>query len=249
MKSRFKNSDKTYIFIDESGKPEVFSAKGINLVETNQATRYLILAAVRHPDQLQLQQQVTDFRASLLKNHDLKEQFSSAYTLDAFHANNDYKTVRRHFYNFIKTLDITIDVLIVEKPQCNPVLQRNPDKLYGVMAGHLIKNLCHQSKATEVIFSRKDSKLKLRKELESQVERVRLEYMQQHPKLKKEVELKYFHNPHYTHGGLQIADYVAYALFQTFENMNKEYYKIIKSKIGSIYDICNRMSFTKRNPL
>jgi hypothetical protein len=60
-------NDKQYIFLDESGKPEVFSAKGINLVEAKQATKYLILAAVRTNDQLKLQQNITDFKAQLLK--------------------------------------------------------------------------------------------------------------------------------------------------------------------------------------
>lgn len=240
---------KAYIFIDESGKPEVFSARGVNLVETKQATRYLVLAAIRHDDQLLLQQQVTDFRAGLLRDDELKKIFSSAYSLDSFHAQVDYPEVRKKFYEFIKTLDIKINVLVIEKPLCNATLQRNPGKLYGIMAGHLIKNLCHHSDLTEVIFSRKDSKLRLRQELEAEVERVRLEYLQKHPKLKDGITLSYFHNPHYTHGGLQVADYVAYAIFQMFENYKREYYKIIKPKIGSIHDICNQMYFTRRNPL
>lgn len=51
-----------WIFVDESGKPEVYSAKGVNLVEANLASKYLVLAAVRSSDQLSLQQKVTKFR-------------------------------------------------------------------------------------------------------------------------------------------------------------------------------------------
>ena len=57
-----------WIFIDESGKPEVYSAKGINLIESGQASKFLILTAVRVEDQLKLQQDVTEFRLSLLKD-------------------------------------------------------------------------------------------------------------------------------------------------------------------------------------
>ena len=36
-----KLNEYNYVFLDESGKPEVYSAKGINLVERNLATKYL----------------------------------------------------------------------------------------------------------------------------------------------------------------------------------------------------------------
>jgi len=244
-----KFMDKQWIFIDESGKPEVYSTKGINLVESGQATKYLVLAAIRSGDQLELQQKITEFRASLLKDSELTRVFSSAYTLDSFHAQNDYSEVRERFYNFILTLNIKIDVIAVEKLKTFDALKQNPGKMYGVMSGQLLKNLCHQAEYTEIIFSRKDSKLKLRQELETEVERVRLNYLESHPKLKPNLKLNYYHNPHYSHGGLQIADYVAYAVFQVFENNNREWYEIIRGKIGKIQDICNKKYFTQSNPL
>lgn len=140
-------------------------------------------------------------------------------------------------------------MIVVEKLKCFSPLQQNPGKLYGVMAGQLIKNLCHQSNKTEVIFSRKDSKLRLQQELVAEVEKVRLEYLQDHPNLIAQYSLTYFHNPHYTHGGLQIADYISYAVFQVFENNKREWYDLIKDKIGKVHDICNKKYYTRRNPL
>jgi hypothetical protein len=240
---------KAYIFLDESGKPEVFSAKGKNLVTSGVASRFLVLATVRTDDQLLLQQQVTEFRLSLLKNSELKKIFSPSYSLDSFHAHHDYDIVRENFYGFIKMLDVKIDVLVVEKLLCYETLKQNPGKLYGVMTGQLLKNICHQSESTEVIFSRKDSKTKLRQELEVEVEIIRLEYLQKHPTIQSSLALSYFHNPHYSHGGLQIADYIAYAVFQVFERDNRKWYELVKDKIGKIQDICNKKYFTRSNPL
>ncbi len=240
--------EKTYIFLDESGKPEIFSNNGKNLVLANQATKWLIIAAVRTNDQLVLQQQITEFRLLLMRDSSLNSIFSAAYTLDSFHANPDYKQVRKAFYEFITTLDIKVDIIAVDKLKTAQVLQQNPGRLYGVMAGQLIKDQLHQAEA-EVIFSRKDSKLKLQKELTAAVEAQRLNYIAKHPDLDKKTKIKYFHNPHYTHGGLQVADYVAFAVFHVFENNNREWYELIKSKIGRVHDICNYKYFTKRNPL
>ncbi len=144
--------------------------------------------------------------------------------------------------------------MVVEKLKCSPVLQENPSKMYGVMAGHLLKNICHQTAKTEIIFSRKDSKLKLRKELEIEVERVRLGFLEKHPSINTELRLSYQHNPHYSHGGLQIADYIAYAVFQKYENSNDQWFDLIKNKISYVNDICNQKHYTKkdfarRNPL
>ncbi len=238
-----------FIFLDESGKPEIYSAKGINLVETGKATRFLVLAAVRCADQLLIQQQITDFKSALLKDVGLNKIFSSAYALDSFHAQTDYPEVKERFYNFINSLDIKIDVLAVEKLKCYETLKRNPGKLYGVMAGQLLKNICHQTEKTEVIFSRKDSKLKLREELEVEVERMRLGYLTQHPNLEASLIVNYQHSPHYKHGGLQIADYIAYAVFQIYERNNRRWYEMVKNKIGKIQDICNKKYFTRSNPL
>ena len=82
-----------------------------------------------------------------------------------------------------------------------------------------------------------------------EVERVRLDYLQSHSNLEANFILAYKHNPHYTHGGLQVADYVAHAVFQVFENKNDKWYQIIQNKIGKIQDICNKKYFTRSNPL
>lgn len=57
-----------HIFLDESGKPEVFSAKGVNLVANGAATKHLVIAAVKTTDHLSLQQGVTEFKNGLLKD-------------------------------------------------------------------------------------------------------------------------------------------------------------------------------------
>jgi len=251
MENRYmsEKQNKTYIFIDESGKPEVYSSKGENLVLRGNATKFLILAAVRCYDQLLIQQQITDFRAKLLRDKTLTDIFSSAYSLDAFHAQTDYPQVKEKFYSFLNGLEVKIDVIVVEKMKCYEMLKRNPGKMYGVMSGQLLKNLCHQAEKTEIIFSRKDSKLKLRQELEVEVERIRLEYLNSHPTIPHDLFINYQHNPHYTHGGLQVADYLAYAVFQVFEREDRQWYEIIKEKIGRIQDICNKKYFTRSNPL
>lgn len=64
---------KSYIFLDESGKPETFSRKGTNLVQAGTASKYLVISAVRTNHHLAVQQAVTEFRLKLLKDESTRK--------------------------------------------------------------------------------------------------------------------------------------------------------------------------------
>lgn len=239
-----------YIFLDESGKPEVYSRKGVNLVETGQASKFLIIAAVRVDDHLALQQAVTEERLTLLKDASFSSIFSPAYSLNTLHAQTDYPEVKQHFYSWIRDchLDLKIIVIVADKRQAYPHLQRDPGRLYAMVAGQLLKRFLHSGERVEVIFSRRDASLKTRERLQLVIDTLRVEFANQH-QIEPKTHIVYHHNPHYTHGGLQVADYVAHAVFQVFERGKRQWYKIIKDRIGYIQDVFNKISYTRDNPL
>jgi len=136
---------KSYIFLDESGKPEVYSRKGTNLVQAGTASKYLVISAVRTSDHLAVQQAVTEFRLELLKDDSLAETFSPAYSLNAFHAQPDYPVVRKLFFEWVRDcpLDFKISVIVAEKLKAYPQLQRDAGRLYATVAGQLLKRFLH----------------------------------------------------------------------------------------------------------
>ena len=239
-----------YIFLDESGKPEVFSRKGTNLVQTGNASKHLVISALRTNDHLAVQRAVTEFRLKLLKNESLIETFSPAYSLNAFHAQTDYPVVRKLFFEWIRDcpLKLKISVIVAEKLKAYSQLQRDPRRLYATVAGQLLKRFLHTAEDIEVIFSRRDASLKARERLNLVVDTLRIAYIKNH-EIEPKTTVHYHHNPHYTHGGLQIADYIAYAIFQVFERENREWYEIVKKRIGYIQDIFNKKSYSQGSPL
>ena len=243
-------TQKEYIFLDESGKPEVYSKKGVNLVDKKLASKYLVITAVRTPDHLSLQKEVTAVRLKILRNKKISSKFSTTYSLDSFHAQTDYPEVKELFYKWIKNcrLDFKIAVIVADKLKAYSALQQNPAQLYAVASGELLKRFLHTSKDIEVVFSRRDATLKAKQNLQLIINSARLNYTSKY-KLDSEVNIVYHHNPHYSHGGLQIADYVAHAVFQVFENNKRQYYDIIMSRIGYIQDIFNKKSYSRSNPL
>lgn len=241
---------KSYIFLDESGKPEVYSRKGTNLVEAGTASQYLLIAAVRTSDHLQIQEAVTAKRLEILRDRSLSEKFSPAYSLNAFHAQTDYPEVKQKFYEWIRDckLDLKIAVIVAEKLKAYPQLQRDSGRLYATVAGQLLKRFLHTSEKMEVIFSRRDASLKAREKLQLVVDSLRFEYASEHS-LSANAFVIYHHNPHYTHGGLQIADYVAHAVFQVFERGNRKWWEVIREEVGYVQDIFNKKSYSRSNPL
>ncbi len=241
---------KSYVFLDESGKPEVFSAKGTNLVDAGTASKFLVIAAVRTMNHLALQQAVTECRLNSLKDETLIQTFSPQYSLNAFHAQTDYPEVRKRFYEWLRDspLDLKISVIVADKLKAYPQLQRDAGRFYTTIAGQLLKRFLHTAEDVEVIFSRRDASLKTRERLNYVIDAMRINFAQDHTFDPKTV-VRYYHNPHYTHGGLQLADYVAYAIFQVFEHKRRELYEIIKERIGYIQDIFNKKSYSRSNPL
>lgn len=241
---------KSYVFLDESGKPEVYSRKGTNLVEAGTASKYLVIAAVRTSDHLHVQEAVTAKRLEILRDRSLSAKFSPAYSLNAFHAQTDYPEVKQTFYEWIRDceLDLKIVVIVAEKLKAYPQLQRDAGRFYATVAGQLLKRFLHTSEKTEVIFSRRDASLKAREKLQLVVDALRFEYASEHA-ISANAHLIYHHNPHYTHGGLQVADYIAHAVFQVFERGNQRWWGIIQSKVGYVQDIFNKKSYSRSNPL
>jgi hypothetical protein len=239
-----------YVFLDESGKPEMFSHKGTNLVEAGTASRFLVIAAVRVDDHLRMQQLVTEERLAMLRDPSLVQLISPAYSLDSFHAQKEHREIKRRFYGWIRncSMDLKIVAIVAEKPKAYSGLQHDAGRLYATVAGQLLKRFLHRSETTEVIFSRRDSSLRTRERLQTVVDTIRFNFANQH-NIEPKTHIVYHHNPHYTHGGLQVADYVAHAVFQVFERGNREWYDIIHDRVGYIQDIFNKKSYTRGNPL
>lgn len=239
-----------HIFLDESGKPEVFSAKGVNLVANGAATKHLVIAAVKTTDHLSLQQGVTEFKNGLLKDPAICKELSADYALDSFHANHDKEIIRRAFYEYISGLKgIEVHVIVVEKTSCTETLQRNPLTMYGLMSGLLLQGMAHQDNQAEIIFSRQDKRKQFKEQLELEVERIREYYWAKHKRPPEGINLRYQHNPHYSHAGLQIADYVAFATFRHFETNDSKYLASIQGNVRHIYHFNNKEHFTLSRPL
>jgi hypothetical protein len=60
-----------YIFLDESGRPEILSAKGKNLVADGVTSKHLVISAVVTEDPFVLQRQVLEAKLRGIQSNEL----------------------------------------------------------------------------------------------------------------------------------------------------------------------------------
>ncbi len=242
-------SGKQYIFLDESGRPEIIAKSGVNLVTTNQTSKFLVISIVTTSTPIILQEQVLKFKLKCLTSADIIPHITMRDSLEVLHASNDPVIFRDIFFKEIASMsDFKSLILVAEKLKAYEGYLRNPELFYNGMCGELLKRILHTHEYCDIVLSRKDKKLGIQKNLNAEIERLKVEFFNKYG-ITVNPKLEFYHNPYYSHSALQIADYIGWAVSGVFERSDRKYYDIIKSKISFIQDIFNRVVYTKQNPL
>jgi hypothetical protein len=240
---------KQYIFLDESGRPETITAKGKNLVAEGVTSKYLVICAVVTQNPLNIQQQVLNVKLSGITSPDFAKNLSIKHSFEVFHASSDTEPIRQYVFNRIADMtDFKALILVAEKLKAYDSFQRDRESFYNAMCGQLLKRVLHTHEECSIVISRKDANLGIQKNLNAEIDRLRLEYFEEHG-IEVKTKFNFEHNPHYSHSALQIADYLAFAVFKVFENGERKYFDRVKGKISFIQDIFNKKVYTKENPL
>lgn len=240
---------KQYIFLDESGRPEIITKRGVNLVTTNQTSKYLIISIVTTTNPILLQEQVLKFKLNCLTSKEIIPHITMRDSLEVLHASNDPVIFRDYFFKEIASMsDFKSLILVAEKLKAYEGYLRNPDAFYNGMCGELLKRILHTYEYCDIILSKKDKKLEIQKNLNAEIERLRAGFFNKYG-ITVNPRLEFYHNPYYSHSALQIADYIGWAVSGVFEKADRKYYDIIKTKVSFIQDIFNRVVYTKENPL
>jgi hypothetical protein len=240
---------KQYIFLDESGRPETITIKGKNLVAEGVTSEYLVICAVVTQNPMNIQRQVLNAKLAGLASTDLANHLSIKHSLEVFHASSDTEPIRQYVYRRIADMtDFKALILVAEKLKAYDSFQKNRDSFYNAMCGQLLKRVLHTHEECSIVISRKDSNLGIQKNLNTEIDRLRLEYFEEHG-IEVKTRFNFEHNPHYSHSALQIADYLAFSVFKVFENKERKYFELVKGQISFIQDIFNKKVYTKENPL
>lgn len=197
----------TYMFIDESG----------NLGDDG--TKYFIIAA--------LWTQTPEMLRRLIKNirrNKFRKQLKKAQELKA---NSSSREVREGVLQKMSQLDdLRCHAIILEKARISSTyLKNNKNKLYNYVCGILAEAVGVDSKKLVVRIDKSKGKQTLRDDFNEYFKR----------KWRQRFwngEVEFYHSWSHMWAGLQLADFIAWAVFQKFEYGNDFYTKLIERKLN-----------------
>ncbi len=210
-------SDVIYVFLDESGNLD-FSLSG---------TRFFVLTSVSMNRPFPLNEALEAYKYDLLE-HGLEKEY--------FHCAEDNSRVKASVFDIISEglTEIQVDSVIVEKSKTRPALTAD-ERFYPEMLGYLLKYVLNRPShrnAQEVIIITDSLPLNRKRRAIEKVIKTTLAAM-----LPSGARYRVLHHESRSHYGLQVADYLCWAIYRKHERADEAAYGQINSAIVSEFDI------------
>lgn len=215
--------DTLFIFLDEGG----------NFDFSNKGSEYFTLTSVATTRPFVFATPLIDLRCSLLE---------SGLNLEYFHASEDKQAIRDKVFGVISShmTAMRFDSVIVKKRMTMPSLHVE-EKFYPKMLGYLLRyvmNGCEGQYSHIVVMT--DS-IPVKRKKDAIEKAVKLHLSQQ---ITTKTPYNIYHHASKSSVGLQVADYVNWAIGRKWERGDTRSYDIIKPSLKSEFDIFQHGSKT-----
>lgn len=212
--------DTQYIFLDEGGNFD-FSKSG---------TRYFSITAVSMRRPFKLHTDLDTFKYDLIER-----RIRPRIQLESFHCAEDNSHIKKRVFEMLSMQlePNSVDAVIVEKPKTGPALQV-PEKFYPRMLGYLLKFVLSRlsTDVGEVVILTDSIPVQRKKRAIEKALKTNLKEM-----LPQDVPYSIMHHSSKAHYGLQIADYMNWAVFRKWEHSDPSTFEMVKDLVRSEFDI------------
>ena len=244
-----KPGSKRHYYVDEAGDATLFAQRGRILVDTEGCSHYFILGYVDIADPERVSAEMEDLRRALLADPYFRgvpsmqpEQRKMAL---AFHAKDDLPEVRRevlalllrHEFRFFAEVKDKMQVVpyVLQRGGTDPAYHYHPNELYDLLVRRLFKNALHKADAYTIYFAKR-GKADRTAALSAALEQARKSFEEQwgiasYPA----ITIKPADPPRCT--GLQVVDYVLWALQRFYERGEERYIEYLWPKCSLVHDI------------
>ncbi len=237
-----------FIYLDESGSPDIISSAGKDLLAAGLTSRYLVIAAVRTTNPSALAQAVIRTIGWA------DAQFGTGagkVPVTELHARDDRPSVRTQMITELASLDIVCMAIVMDKQALDPTRQWRSDRrrFYNEMMAFLLADCLHLHDTTRIIVSHKnyesyaDLQL-LVKDIGDRFRHVLKRTGVTPPNLVTARE-----DRHSKNRGLQAADYVAWSVFQAFERGRLGPSTTLGPVLRHVWDLSALTHYSRKNPI
>ena len=215
-------TDTIYIFVDEAGDMD-FSKNG--------SKHYMFTFLVKQRP-FKIHDYLSNYRYNLLEKN-LDPHMRAKLDIEAFHATEDNKYVRREVFDIISTFaeeDIKVYAYILEKWKVLPEKRKNRDVFYIENLRYAIQLLLKKleiSKPFVIITDRLPIKQNKKTQIKALKEGIKHYLKESGLAIRYEI----FHHCSASSVNLQVVDYISWAIFRKRERDDTEFYDKIEKYI------------------
>lgn len=233
-----------YYYVDEAGDTALFNRDKKQIIFGQGASKFFMLGIARLHEPETASRKLEALRQEFATDPYLRKVPSFQTTAQYFHAKDDYYAIKRDVFRLIETLDVEVHIAVRRKTvlakQAALLFKESGKKLteaaiYDDLVRRLLPGLIHKADENHILFSERGRtftnhslNLALKK---SQEECLRVYGVQTHD--------NHFISQGYprSNAGLQIVDYLLWAVQRLFEREEDFYFEKLRSKYSLIIDV------------
>jgi hypothetical protein len=236
----------SYFFVDESGDPVFYDAKGNLIVGQPGCSPLLIIGFIETQDAYSLRRSVLDLQQEVCDDPYFKRIPSLAKTAIAFHAKDDAPEIRYLFYKQIKELDFKAQFIVarkIEKVFRND-FRANENQFYDHLVTKAFRDVLHRYQHNYITFAVRGSRDR-QQPLSQAILKAKEKFEAAHGKINTTITVQ----PQSPKGEpcLSIIDYVSWALQRAYTKGEMRYYEYIGDKVRLVRDIYDLRVYPKNH--
>lgn len=236
-----------HYFVDESGDLTLFDSAGKIIVGRGGASHTFIVGAALSEQWEPLCQRLEALRQSLLADPYFRRvpsmQLTANKTALAFHAKDDTQEVRWEVYKLLRETDVRLFAAFRRKRVIakhreahwrRTAFKRDDEEIYEKLVENIFQNRLHLATKNYVTFSRRGTTERagaLRRSITNAKERFERKWQKG---IDRPTEVS-SGRPH-EHGGLQVVDYLLWALQRLVEKGESRYFEYLSDHYSLVVD-------------
>ncbi len=232
-------------FVDESGDPTFYDARGNLIVGHEGCSPILILGLVETTHPTAIRRALAELHAEVAADEYLRGIPSMVGTNVAFHAKDDIAEVRQLVFKCIRTMDFKAQFVVARKIErvFRDSFHSNENEFYDYLISLLFENVLHRYSHNHIYFSQRGSRVRQNR-LEQAIRRGVAKFEK---RWKKKVDTEILVIPHTAVGEpcLQAIDYMNWTVYRAFVKREMRYYRFIEDKVSLLVDRYDHAKYPK----
>jgi len=257
-----KKHNQYHRFIDEAGDTTFFKKGKKSALGGDGVSLVFIIGMVKISDPLNdVRQKIIELQDRIAKDpfYDVqsvrKKKEKGGYYL---HATDDLPEIRKEFFELIKTIDCSLEVVVGRK-SIERFVTRHKEKqeyFYADLLSHLLKNKFQKHNKLVLHVSERGQSTK-HTNLSLALAKAKQRFIEKNDEAKIKTEVVFDVQPPTREPLLNLADYLCWSVQRVFEKGEIRYYNLIKEKISLVVDLYDEERIAgwqnhydnKKNPL